>query len=120
MPSPDPSKPADMHDSKDARLPVPAQDRRRVARTSRAASVNGPDTLVRALVDAPFVAGSVAGAAAAAVMTGAAMATRLLWPWASRPEPPWPSQQPQSLSTWVGPGVRVSYTHIEMRWPLQR
>jgi hypothetical protein len=80
--------------------------------------------LVRGLIGAPFLAASAAGAAgaagAAAAATGAALAARLLWPWAGWQHLAQPGEQSGSASTWLGPGVHVSYTHVEMHWPLER
>jgi hypothetical protein len=115
-PSQTPDVPDQKHDQNDAGLPIPAQERRPMARTSPGT----PDTLVRAMADAPLLGASIAAAATAAAMTGAAVAARLLWPWADWRELPRSGQPPQSLSTWLGPGVHLSYTHLEMRWPLPR
>jgi hypothetical protein len=121
MPGQEPSQTPDVHDQKhdrkDAGLPIPAPERRPVAGTSPGTP---PDTLVQAMADAPLLGASIDAAATAAAMTGAAVAARLLWPWADWRELPRSSQPPQFLSTWLGPGVHLSYTHIEMRWPLQR
>jgi hypothetical protein len=78
----EPQTPGDTHDPEDIRLPVPSPDHHPVPPPPRAVSVEGADVLARTLAAAPFMAASVVGAAAAAAVTGAAMATRLLWPWA--------------------------------------
>ncbi|MHA6792063.1 hypothetical protein ACVGVM_00850 [Pseudonocardia bannensis] len=104
----------------DSRLPVPASERRPASRASRTVSVARPESLARALAGAPLVAASVVGAAAAAAMTGAAVVSRLMWPWTDRRELPWPGAQPRSPSSLVGPGVHISYTRVEVHWPLDR
>src|SRR5687767_577525 len=111
----EPQTPGDTHDPEDIRLPVPSQDRHPVPRTPRAVSVAGADTLARTLAAAPLMAASVVGAAAAAAFTGAAVATRLLWPWAAWREPS-SGGQAQSLPGWAGAGLHVSYTHLEVHW----
>jgi hypothetical protein len=75
-----------------------------------------------ALAPGPAAVASVFAAAATTAATGAALASRLLWPWASggRREAPPPDRDPPSLSGWAGPGVHVSYTHIEIHWPTGR
>jgi hypothetical protein len=68
----------------------------------------------------PAAVASVFAAAAAAAMTGAAVASRMMWPWASgagRADPP---PEPPSFSGWAGPGVHISYTHVEIHWPTGR
>jgi hypothetical protein len=95
-----------------SRLPVPRADQRPAVRPA-----GYGDALVRAVSEAPLAAAAVAGAAAAAAFSGAAAASRLLWPWlVGRAVPP--GEQPVSAP--FGPGVHVSYTHIEMHWPLGR
>ena len=67
---------------------------------------------------APMVTAAVVTATAAAVVSGVAAASRWMWPWlaggarGAAGEP--------SSAIWLGPGVHVSYTHIEMHWPLGR
>jgi hypothetical protein len=76
------------------------------------------DALVRAVAGAPLmaplVAAAVVGATAAAAVSGAAAASRLLWPWLAGRGPAEPATDR------FGPGLHVSYTHIEVRWPLGR
>jgi hypothetical protein len=98
----------DPHDDA-SRLPVLRGDHRPAVRPA-----GYGDALVRAVSEAPLAAAAVAGAAAAAAFSGAAAASRLLWPWlVGRPVAP----REQQVS---GPGVHISYTHIEMHWPLGR
>ena len=99
------------------RLPVPAGPRAALRRRT------GADE--RVIIRQPWKAGpvlaaSLFGAAAAAAVTGAAVAARLLSPRAapvprdlvhSRDERAVPAAQ------WLGSGVRVSYTRIEIFWP---
>lgn len=68
------------------------------------------------------LAASLFDAAAAAAVTGAAVAARRLWPWAAPVtrdlvhrwnEPSVPGAQ------WLMPGVRISYTRIAFFWPGQ-
>jgi hypothetical protein len=93
-------------------LPVPRGDHRPAVRPAAYG-----DALVRAVSEAPLAAAAVAVAAAAAAFSGAAAATRLLWPWlVGRAVPPGEQQAGGAF----GPGVHISYTHIEMRWPLGR
>ena len=106
-----------------ARLPIPLQDRRPAVRPSdEVASIDPTGALVRAGSDvpllAPVVTAAVLTAAAAAAVSGVAAAYRWMWPWlagATPSAPPHPSS-----ASWLGPGVHVSYTHIEMHWPLGR
>jgi hypothetical protein len=118
MPGHDPATPPDPTGATDPRLPAPASERRPVPRSS------STDALARGLIGAPFLAASAAGAAgaaaAAAAATGAALAARLFWPWAAWQHLAQPGEQPRSPSSWLGPGVHVSYTHVEMHWPLER
>ncbi|NMH98286.1 hypothetical protein [Pseudonocardia acidicola] len=53
-------------------------------------------------------------------MSGAAVASRLLWAWSGWRDLPRSGAQEQQPSSWAGPGVHISYTHIEMHWPLDR
>jgi hypothetical protein len=123
MSGPEPRQPADTHsphDPKDTTLPIPVRERRPATRPPQTASVDPAVTLTRALVEAPLVGASIAGAAAAAAMTGAAALARLLWRRADWRELPRFGEQPRSWAGWSGPGVHVSYTHIEMHWPAER
>ena len=106
-----------------ARLPIPLQDRRPAVRPSdEVASVDPTGALVRAGSDVPLLAPMVTAAvltgAAAAAVSGVAAAYRWMWPWLAGGAPSAPPQP--SSASWLGPGVHVSYTHIEMRWPLGR
>jgi hypothetical protein len=99
----------------DPRLPVPLGDRRPAVRPSGGLSADPATALARAVIRAPLLTAAAVGAAA---MSGAVAASRLLWPWlagrGAGPSNPW---------TWAsrpGPGVHVSYTHIELHWPLDR
>jgi hypothetical protein len=101
----------------DDRLPVPAGPRAALRRRT------GADERVvvrRPWQAGPVLAASLLGAAAAAAVTGAAVAARLLSPWAgpalrdvvdSREKRVAPAAQ------WLGSGVRISYTRIEIFWP---
>jgi hypothetical protein len=123
MSGPEPGKPADTHhrhDPKDTTLPIPVQERRPAARPPRTASVDPAVTLTRALVEPPPLGASIAGAAAAAAMTGAAALARPLWPRADWRELPRFGERPRCWAGWLGPGVHVRYTHTEMRWPVER
>jgi hypothetical protein len=104
-----PMKPTEIAD--DARLPVPRHDRRPMPR---------PDnTVARSFAVGPVLAASLFGAAAAATMAGAAVAARILWPWTTSTlrEVAKPAERSTSLTDWFGPGVHVSYTHVEIHWP---
>jgi hypothetical protein len=117
QPSPEPTEIARVGD---ARLPIPAPDRRRVV-ASRAGATDLTRLTARTLATGPAIAVTVLGAAAAAAVTGAAVAARLLWPWATagRPNLVGPSQQPTSSSGSIGPSVYVRYTSVEIHWPGQ-
>jgi hypothetical protein len=101
------------------RLPVPFSDSRPVARTAEIVPVDPAGAVVRPVSGAPLlapvVAAAVVGATAAAVVSGVAAASRWMWPWlgggtrGTVGEP--------SAASWLGPGVHVSYTHIEVHWP---
>ena len=105
-------------DADGARLPVPLSDRVPAVRAAEVVPVDPAGTVVRAVSGAPLlapvVAAAVASATAAAVVSAAA--SRWMWPWlaggarGTAGEP--------SAASWLGPGVHVSYTHIEMHWPL--
>jgi hypothetical protein len=98
------------------RLPVPARPRAELRRRT------GADE--RVIIRQPWKAGPVLAAslfgAAAAAVTGAAVAARLLSPWAA----PVPGNLVRSREKRVvpaaqglGSGVRISYTRIEIFWP---
>jgi hypothetical protein len=100
-----------------SRLPVPAGDRRPEVRRS-ALAPTGPSALVKAAgapLVAPLVAAAFVGATAAAVSEAV---SRLIRPWFTGPAGP--SVTPTSPASWTGPGVHVSYTHVEVHWPLDR
>lgn len=104
-----------------SRLPVPREDLRPVvgpSRTVTVAPVGRVDALVRAVAGAPLVAAAVVGATAAAAVSGAAAATRLWWPWLAGRGPAAPGERSAVIP--LAPGVHVSYTHIEVHWPLRR
>jgi hypothetical protein len=102
-----------------ARLPVPLSNPMRGAEI---VPVDPAGPLVRAVSGAPLlvpvVAAAVVSATAAAVASGVVAASRWMWPWlaggtrGTAGEP--------SAGSWLGPGVHVSYTHIEVHWPLDR
>jgi hypothetical protein len=97
-----------------SRLPAPLEDRRPAVRPSAVAPADRTDALVRAVTAAPVAAAAIAGATVAVAATGAAAVSRLLWPWlVGRPMAPGGS----SSTSPGGPGVYLSYTHIEVRWP---
>jgi hypothetical protein len=110
------------HDADIARLPVPFSDRRPAMRPADVVPVDRADAVVRAVsgapVLAPMVAAAVVTATAAAVVSGVAAASQWMWPWLAGRMPSAP-KAPSSASS-LGPGVHVSYTHIEMHWPLGR
>jgi hypothetical protein len=125
-----PPEPTDIDRPANARLPVPARDRRAVRPRD---TMSAPSTFVAG----PALAASLLGAAAAVAVTGAAVVARLLWPWTTaagrdlaRPPVPTPSTRPSRavapgrhpahVAGWLGPGVRVSYTHVEIYWPGER
>jgi hypothetical protein len=105
-----------------ARLPVPLSDRRPAVGAAEIVPVDPAGAVVRAVSGAPLlapvVAAAVVSATAAAVVSGVAAASRWMWPWlaggarGTGGEP--------SAASWLGPGVHVSYTHIEVHWPLGR
>jgi hypothetical protein len=109
------------HGADVARLPVPLADRRPAPRHSGIALPDSAAALVRAVsgapLAAPVIAGAVVGATAAAVMSGVAAASQWMRPWLTGA--PVVPAAPSSAS-WLGPGVHISYTHIEMHWPLGR
>jgi hypothetical protein len=95
----------------DSRLPVPAGERRPEVHRTGIAPVGSTNALVRAAgapLLAPLAAAAVVGATAAAVTE---VVARMMRPWLGGGQPP---------TTWSGPGVHVSYTHLEVHWPLDR
>jgi hypothetical protein len=100
-------------------LPVPAGNRLPAGRPTAALPVEAAGALMRAVAGAPLVAAAVAGATAAAAVSGAAAMSRLVWPgsWVRRRSA---ADAPPSEATWLGPGVHVSYTHVEIHWPMRR
>jgi hypothetical protein len=101
----------------DSRLPVPAGERRPDVRRSAVAPTER-SALVKAAgapLVAPLVAAAFVGATAAAVSEAV---TRMLRPWLAGPTGP--SVMPAPPASWTGPGVHISYTHLEVRWPLDR
>ena len=71
---------------------------------------------------APMLANPMLVAQAMAETMGQAMAA-MMRPWlVGLPVPPVLPQvpEPPATGTWSGPGVHVSYTHVEMHWPLGR
>jgi hypothetical protein len=97
-------------------LPVPAGNRLPAERPSAAVAVERAAGLVRAVAGAPLVAAAVAGATAAVAASGAAAASRLLSPWTWVRRPPASEDAQPAAAEWAGPGVHVSYTHIEIHW----
>src|SRR3954454_10648403 len=109
-------------DADGVRLPVPLSDRRPAVRAAEIVPVDPPGPLVRGVSGAPLlapvVAAAVMSATAAAVVSGVAAASRWMWPWLA-----WGTRDTAgepSAASWLGPGVHVSYTHIEVHWPLGR
>jgi hypothetical protein len=92
----------------DSRLPVPAGRRwPEVRRTGIAPVDTAADALVRAAgapLLAPLAATAVVGATAAAVTE---VVARLMRSWLGG----------GPGTTWSGPGVHLSYTHLEVHWP---
>ncbi len=101
-------------------LPVPAQNRLPAARPMAALPVERAGALIRAVAGAPLVAAAVAGATAAAAVSGAAAMSRLVWPgsWVRRRSAE--EDAPPSEAIWLGPGVHISYTHVEIHWSTRR
>jgi hypothetical protein len=105
-------------------LPVPAGNRLPAARPTAALPVERAGALIRAMAGAPLVAAAVAGATAAAAVSGAvsgaAAMSRLAWPGSWVRRRPASEDAPPSEATWPGPGVHVSYTHVEIHWSTRR
>jgi hypothetical protein len=101
-------------------LPVPAGNRLPAARPTAALPVERAGALIRAMAGAPLVAAAVAGATAAAAVSGAAAMSRLVWPGSWVPRRSASEEAPPSEATWLGPGVHVSYTHVEIHWSPRR
>jgi hypothetical protein len=105
-----------------ARLLVPFSDSRPAVRGAEIVPVDPAGPVVRAVSGAPLlaplVAAAVVSATAAAAVSGLAAASRWMWPWlaggarGTAGEP--------SAASWLGPGVHISYTRIEMHWPSGR
>ena len=87
----------------DSRLPVRTGERRPEVRPAGLAPVDPVDALVRA-AGAPFLAPLTAAAAVTEMMT------RMMSPWLGGAQ--------RTTTPWAGPGVHVSYTHLEVHWPL--
>ena len=107
-------------DADGGRLPVPLSDRLPAVRAADVVPVDPAGPLVRAVSGAPLlgpmVAAAVVSATAAAVVSGVA-ASRWMWPWlAGRARGM--AGEPSAASR-LSPGVHVSYTHIEVHWPLR-
>jgi hypothetical protein len=122
MPEQNSPEPTEVPRPDEARLPIPAPDRRPAGTTADATGLTRLAT--RTVATGPVLAATVLGAATAAAVTGAAVAARLLWPWvtASRPNLPQPTQPTRpvtSSSGWSGPTVYFRYTSIEIHWPGQ-
>jgi hypothetical protein len=95
----------------DSRLPVPAGERRPEVHRTGIAPVDSAHALMQAAgapLLAPLAAAAVVGATAAAVTE---VVTRMMRPWLAGGHPP---------TTWSGPGVHISYTHLEVHWPQDR
>jgi hypothetical protein len=108
------------HEAGAARLPVPSTGHPAVVRRSNL-PVDRSDAAVPAVSDtllAPMVAAALVTATAAAVVTGVTAASRWMWPWLAHGSPIWWYQS--SPAGWIGPGVHIRYTHMEMHWPLDR
>jgi hypothetical protein len=105
-----------------ARLPVPLSDRLPAVQAAEIVPVDPAGAVVRAVSGAPLlapmVAAAVVSATAAAVVSGVAAASRWMWPWPAGGTRG--TAQEPSAASWFGPGVHVSYTHIEVHWPLGR
>jgi hypothetical protein len=104
------------NDEGSAHLPVPARDRLPAVRPTAALPIERAAGLIRAVAGAPIVAAAVAGATAAAAVSGAAAVSRMLWPGSWVRERSAPEEAQPSTPTWLGPGVHVSYTHVEIHW----
>jgi hypothetical protein len=113
---PDPARNTD-----ESLLPVRAGERRPALPPTAAPAVRA-DGLARAmsggLLAAPLLTAAVVGATATAVAAGAAAVTRILWPWLAGRGVAGPAE-PAPVA-WIGPGVRISYTHLEVHWPSGR
>ena len=109
-------------DGDGARLPVPFSDSRPAVRAAEMVPVDPAGAVVRAVSGAPLlapmVAAAVVSATAAAVVSGVAAASRWMWPWLAGGKRGTAGEP--SVASWLGPGVHVSYTHIEIHWPLGR
>jgi len=107
-------------DADGARLPVPLSDRLPAMRAAEIVPVDPAGAVARAVSGAPLlapvVAAAVVSATAAAVVSGVAAASRWMWPWLAGGARG-TAGEPSAVS-WLGPGVHVSYTHIEVHWPL--
>jgi hypothetical protein len=105
-----------------ARLPVPFSDSRPAVPAAEIVPIDPAGPLVRAVSGAPLlaplVAAAVVSATAAAVVSGVAAASRWMWPWLAGGTRD--TAREPSAASWLGPGVHVSYTHIEVHWPLGR
>src|SRR4051794_18901259 len=101
-----------------ARLPVPLSGRLPAVRGADIVPVDPAGAVVRAVSGspllAPAVAAAVTSAMAAAVVSGVAAVSRWMWPWLAGGKRG-PVREP-SAASWLGPGVHVSYTHIEVHW----
>ena len=108
-------------DPDSARL-VPLSDRVPAVRAAEIVPVDPAGAVVRAVSGAPLlapvVAAAVASATAAAVVSGVAAASRWMWPWLAAGARGMAGEP--SAASWLGPGVHVSYTHIEVHWPRDR
>ena len=111
-------EPADIRGTDENRLPVPApvrlaaplrHDGRAVARLT-----------ARGIVPGAVRAASIAGVVAAAAMTGAAVAVRLLRPliMEARPGLPHPNRLPITAEP-LRVAVHIHYTRWEIHWPHQ-
>ena len=109
-------------DADGARLPVPLSDRVPAVRAAEVVPVDPAGAVVRAVSGAPLlapvVAAAVVSATAAAVVSGVAAASRWMWPWLAAGARGMVGEP--SAASWLGPGVHVSYTHVEVHWPLGR
>jgi hypothetical protein len=107
-------------DPNGARLPIPLANPLPAVRAADIVPVDPAGPLVRAVSGAPLlapvVAAAVVSATAAALVSGVAAASRWMWPWLAGGTRG--TAREASAVSWLGPGVHVSYTHIEVHWPL--
>ena len=109
-------EPADLPRTEEARLPVPAPARLPVTlRRGRRGAV--ARLAARGLIVDPVRVASVVGLAAAAAVTGAAVAGRFLRPQVVEGRPGiLPSNRRPTTAEVFRPSVHVRYTRLEIHW----